>query len=238
MITILLDDTDISPRVQTLLAQADALVERGHDVRIVTTADGPATWRASLARWELVDDFDTVTSDVVLDGSFPWNDFLIVDEAMYRTRNPRENEPLRVLLAGYGPMGYGVQTGYGAAAHARWFHQKFDFIRVSPWVPSREEPLDSVQEFHVALTTPEMTRLMHSCDVLIAPEFGLRAAEAMAAGVPVATVADAENAVELGERLIEILSDDELRDQLRARGRDDAERFRAERVVLRLEELL
>src|SRR5687768_18600712 len=42
----------------------------------------------------------------------------------------------------------GIDEGYGAVAHARWFHQKLDLIRVSPWAPSKEEPLDSVQEFH------------------------------------------------------------------------------------------
>ena len=266
MITYLLDDTDISPRVQTVLAQADALIERGHDVRIVTTADGPVTWRASRAAWELVDDLDPRGADVssalrgrdvraphiILDDTFPWSDFLIVDDAMYRPRTPREHEPLRVLLDGPG-----VANGYGAAAHARWFHQAFELIRVSPWAPSREEPLDSVQEFHVALTTAEMTRLMHSCDVLVAPNhhqegFGLPAAEALASGVPAvlteipsylswdetrdyALFAPEENAVELGERLIEILSDADLRERLRTRGREVAEQWRATCVADRLE---
>lgn len=217
--------------MQTLVALGDALIERGHEVRIVTTADGPVTWRASSASWHLVDTLDGVSAEI--DPSFPWNDFLIVDDAMYRPRTPREHEPLRVLLDGIA-----VPTGYGAAAHARWFHQQFDLIRSAPYAPSREEPLDSVQEFHVALTSAEMTRLMHSCDVLIAPEPGLRTAEAMAAGVPVVSVADAENAVELGERLIEVLSDEELRDRLRAGGRIEAEQWRANSVAMRLEMFL
>ena len=61
-------------------------------------------------------------------------------------------------------------------------------------------PLDTVQEFHVALSASEMTRLMHSCDVLIAPEerFSLSTAEALAAGVPaVMTVAHREWEYEL-----------------------------------------
>jgi len=230
VITVLLDDTEISPRVQTILALADALIDRGHDVRIATTADGPATWRASRASWDLVDTFDGISAQI--DAAFPWHDFVIVDDAMYRPRTPAEREPRRVLLDGVG-----VPIGYGAAAHARWFHQKFDLIRSSPWAPSREEPIDSVQEFHVALTTPEMTRLVHSCDLLLAPEPGLRSAEAMAAGVPVVSASD-ENPIELGERLIEILGDEDLRDALRERGRAEAEQWRAERVVRRLEEWL
>ncbi len=35
-----------------------------------------------------------------------------------------------------------------------------------------------------------------------------------------------DNAVELGERLIELLSDHDLRDRLRARGQDVAEQWR------------
>src|SRR5512140_2709433 len=136
----------------------------------------------------------------------------------------------------------GVDEGTGAVAHARWFHQTLDLVRVSPWAPAREEPLDSVQEFHVALTTAEMTRLMHSCDVLIAPNhreegFGLPAAEALAAGLATvltaipsylsfderhdyALFAPERNAVELGEKLIELLGDEDLRTRLRTRGRE------------------
>ena len=151
----------------------------------------------------------------------------------------------------------GIDEGYGAVAHARWFHQKVDLVRVSPWTPSREEPLDSVQEFHVALNSREMTRLMHSCDVLIAPNhreegFGLPAAEALASGIPTvltsipsflawdesrdyALFAPEENAVEFGEKLIELLSDADLRQRLRVRGREVAEQWHAEHVADRLE---
>ena len=181
----------------------------------------------------------------------------IVDDEFFRARTPSENTPMRVLLCGESQIDIkGVAEGYGAAAHARWFHQRFDLVRVSPWAPSREEPLDAVQEFHVALDTREMTRLMHSCDILIAPNhreegFGLPAAEAMASGIPVvmtaipsfesfdkthdyALFAPEGNAVELGERLIEMLSDATLRDRLRARGREVAEQWRAERVAERI----
>lgn len=182
----------------------------------------------------------------------------IVDEELYRARGPREHEPMRVLLPGQSQSEMkGLEDAYGAVAHARWFHQTFDLIRVSPWAPSREEPVDSVQEFHVALSTAEMTRVMHSCDVLIAPNhredgFGLPAAEALASGIPTlltsipsylawddghdyALFAPEYNAVELGERLIELLSDIDLRERLRIRGRAVAEQWRAEHVAERLE---
>ena len=271
MITFLLGDTSLSPRVQLVLAQADALAARGHDVRIVTT-DEPVTWRASRAQWEYVASFAGVAGDLLLSTAdetdvvagavrFPWSEFLIVDEAMYRQRAPHENEPLLVLLAGasHDEAG-GVGDGYGAAAHARWFHQTFELIRAAPWAPSREEPLDGVQEFHVALTSAEATRLMHSCDAFIAPNrreepAGLAAAEALAACVPVvmtsipafaawgtpadfALFAPEDNAVELGEKLIELLSDEALRARLRTRGREVAEQWRSENVADRLEAFL
>ena len=182
----------------------------------------------------------------------------VVEDEFYRAVTPREHEPLRVLLCGQAQADLrGMPEGYGAVAHARWFHQKLDLIRVSPWAPSREEPLEYVHEFHVALTTAEMTRLVHSCDVLIAPNhreegFGLPAAEAMASGIPCvltaipsflsfderhdyALFAPEDNAVELGERLIELLSDPALRGRLRARGREVAEQWRVEHAAERLE---
>jgi glycosyltransferase involved in cell wall biosynthesis len=178
----------------------------------------------------------------------------IVDEDVYRTTMPREHEPMRVLLIGASQDGTsGVEDGYGAVAHARWFHQTLELVRVAPWAPSREEPLDSVQEFHVALTSSELTRVLHSCDVLIAPmrseaPVGLDAAMALAAGVPVvATQIEAhtrldptldfalfspeDNAVEMGEKLIDVLTDHALRARLRARGREVAEQFRPDRAA-------
>jgi hypothetical protein len=182
----------------------------------------------------------------------------VVEDEFFRSRIPQENDPPRVLLCGQSQADLrGIAEGYGAVTHARWFHQKLDLIRVSPWAPSREEPLDAVQEFHVSLTTDEMTRLMHSCDILIAPNhreegFGLPAAEALASGLACvltsipsylsfdekhdyALFAPEDNAVELGERLIELLSDRDLRDRLRERGREVAEQWRIEHVVERLE---
>ena len=321
-IAYLMEDTALSGGIRVQLAQADALIARGHRVRIVTKGL-PLTWRPSRAEWVYVDDFNTYDArddDFLIatfwttlaaayaiapekalhlcqgyEGAFTayqpvrgeieaayrlpipklvvtrslvaickqFSDDVtyigqIVEEEFFRPRTPPENQPMRVLLCGESQVDLkGVPEGYGAAAHARWFHQKFDLIRVSPWAPSRAEPLDAAQEFHVALNTREMTRLMHSCDLLIAPNhaeegFGLPAAEAMASGIPVvltaipsylsfdethdyALFAPQENAVELGEKLIELLSDADLRERLRARGREVAEQWRSDSVADRLE---
>jgi hypothetical protein len=280
-LTYLLDDTSCTARNQCILAQADAFVALGVQVRIVTTSD-PVQWRRSRAEWRLVDDLRTATGDVLIAGSpaaariayelapthaiqLVFGDPVdvpiaklpmapIVDEDVYRTGMPREHEPMRVLLIGASQdETSGVEDGYGAVAHARWFHQTLELVRVAPWAPSREEPLDSVQEFHVALTSAELTRVLHSCDVVIVPlrreaPVGLDTAMALAAGVPVvATQIDAHvrfdpnldfalfapdgNAVEMGEKLIDVLSDAPLRQRLRARGREVAEQFRPDRAA-------
>jgi len=321
-IAYLAEDTELSGGVRVQLAHADALIARGHRVRIVTKG-GPLTWRRSDAELVYVDnfrDYDARDDDFVVgtfwvtvpaayeiareravhlcqgyEGAFTayqpikneidaayrlpipklvvstslipicreFSDDVtyigqIVDDEFYRPRLPPENEPLRVLLSGQSQADLkGIDEGYGAVAHARWFHQKLELVRVSPWAPSREEPLDSVDEFHVALTTNEMTRLMHSCDVLIAPNhaeegFGLPAAEALASGLATvmtsipsylsfddahdyALFAPEQNAVELGEKLIELLSDEPMRARLRKRGREVAEQWRSEHVAGRLE---
>ncbi len=321
-ISYLVEDTDQSGGVRVQLAHADALIARGHRVRLVTKGL-PLTWRSSRAEWVYVDDFrqyDASREDFVVgtfwvtvpqayeiagaravhlcqgyEGAFSAYESIreqidaayslpipklvvakslvpichrftddvtyvgqVVEEEFYRAVTPRENGPPRVLISGQGQADLkGIDDGYGAVAHARWFHQKLDLIRVSPWAPSREEPLDAVQEFHVALTTAEMTRLMHSCDLLIAPNhseegFGLPAAEAMASGIPCivtsipsylsfddtrdyALFAPEQNAVELGERLIELLGDADLRERLRIRGREVAEQWRVEHVAERLD---
>lgn len=321
-ITYLVPDTAQSGGVRVQLAHADAFIEQGHRVRLVTPGQ-PLTWRGSRADWVYVNDFreyDASKDDFVIgtfwttvpyayelageravhlcqgyEGAFSayqeikpqidaayalpipkvvvakslveicrrFHDDVtyigqIVENEFYRRATPRESEPPRVLVCGQAQADLkGIQDAYGAVAHARWFHQKLDLIRVSPWAPSREEPLETVQQFHVALNTQEMTRLMHSCDLLIAPNhreegFGLPAAEAMASGIPCvltsipsylsfdethdyALFAPEQNAVEMGEKLIELLEDDELRDRLRTRGREVAEQWRAENVVRRLE---
>jgi glycosyltransferase involved in cell wall biosynthesis len=244
----LLEDTAISGTARLVMAHADALIARGKRARIVT-AGTPPSWRASTADWVYVDDlrdYHAAGDEQLVDVSkLP----LLVDEELYRPGTTREQEPLRVLLCGsWDTETHGMDTGYGAVAHARWFHQKLDLIRVSPWAPSREEPIEAVQEFHVALTTLEMTRLMHSCDVLIAPNrredrLPLPSAEGLASGLACVMTSSAlhlsfdpqhdyalfapdDNAVELGERLIELLSDRDLRERLRGRGRKVAEQWR------------
>lgn len=321
-IAYLAEDTAMSGGIRVQLAHADALIARGHRVRIVTKG-APVTWRRSDAEFVYVDnflDYDARDDDFVIgtfwitvppayeiarekavhlcqgyEGAFTayqpirhaidaayrlpipklvvspslipickqFGDDVtyigqVVDDEFYRERLPPENEPLRVLLSGQSQADLkGIEEGYGAVAHARWFHQKLELVRVSPWAPSREEPLDSVDEFHVALTTSEMTRLMHSCDVLIAPNhaeegFGLPAAEALASGLATvmtaipsylafderrdyALFAPEQTAVELGETLIELLGDEELRARLRQRGREVAEQWRSKHVADRLE---
>lgn len=275
-IAFLFEDTAISGAARVQLALADALAVRGHEVRCVT-AGAPLHWRASRAEWVYVDElrFYTPAQDEVLVAAdapafaiarslgraVHLDTTPVVDEDVYRDRFPRPNKPPRVLLYGASQTeGNGVDDGYGAAAHARWFHQQFDLVRVSPYAPSREEPLDAVQEFHVALTAREMTRLLHSCDILVAATrpssgFGLVAAEALAAGVcavmtsistflafspnhDFALFAPPDNPVELGERLIEALDDEDLRARLRKRGREVAEGWRAGRAAEELERLL
>lgn len=185
----------------------------------------------------------------------------IVDDELFRENAPREHDPPRVLLSGPAhEERRGIDDGYRAVAHARWFHQRLDLVRVSPFVPSREEPLDAVQEFHVGLSAVEMTRLMHSCDVVLAPDhpntvFSLVPMEALAAGVPMvmtsiptflsfdekqdfALFARDDDPVEFGERLIEVLGDDELRQRLSQRGREIAEQWRASAVAGRLAKFL
>jgi hypothetical protein len=298
-ISYLLEDTELSGGIRVQLMQADALIARGHQVRLVTKGL-PLTWRGTRAEWVYVDNFynyDASGDDFVV-GTFwltlhpAWEiareravhlcqgyegligayaEVLDKIENAYRfplpklvvakslIRTPRENEPLRLLVCGQSQADFrGIDEAYGAVAHARWFNQKVDLVRVSAWAPSRAEPLDSVQEFHVALTTREMTRLMHSCDLLLAANhaeegFGLPAAEAMASRIPTiltsipsylsfdevhdyALFAPQENAVELGERLVELLGDEDLRERLRVRGREVAEQWRAEHVARRLEE--
>src|SRR5438874_13144133 len=96
-ITYLLEDTPISGRVRTTLAQADALIARGHRVRIATKG-APVTWRASRAEWLYVDDFAGIEDEFIVPQPPPG--FEIVDDEVFRARTPRMRQPPRVLLCG------------------------------------------------------------------------------------------------------------------------------------------
>ena len=228
---------------------ADALVARGHDARIITVERPVPYFGGKRAEWIEVDDWrmaDLEAADVVIatssraariagERAITAPDAAIVPDEIYRERTPREHEPLRVLLAGASQnQDAQIDDGYGAITHARWFHQKIELVRMAPWAPSREEPLDNVEEYHVGLNAEETVRLLHSCDVVVVPGTpGFIARAAMAAGIPL--LSEGRTAVELGERLIEVLSDNELRDRLRVEGREKAEAWRADVVAERVE---
>lgn len=186
----------------------------------------------------------------------------IVDEDFYRNGQPTEHEPLRVLLAGASQIDFkGIPEGYGAAAHARSYGANFELIRVSPWAPGGDEPVrELVTEFHVGLSTEQMVKLVQSCDIFLGPSridegFGLPAAEAMASRLPAvltripsflgfgepqdyALFADEGDAAGLGEQLLELLQDAELRQRLRLRGAEVVEQFRSDHTAARLEAYL
>lgn len=322
-IAYLMEDTDLSGGVRIQLAQADALIDRGHDVTILTKGS-PLAWRASHAEWLYVDDFgraDLSPYDFViatfwttvqpafalagdrvvhlcqgLESTFTAYEDLrpgieavyrlpvpkmvvsphlrewlrpfgqevvwvgqIVDQEFYRARRGTEHQPLRVLLAGAHQIDFkGVDVGYDASLHARALGKAFELIRVSPWVPAREEPKEVASEFHVALDARAMVELVHSCDLVLAPSrkeegFGLPVAEAMAAGLPAvmtripsflafdperanyALWADEDDAIALGEALIRLLDDEELRETLGARGREVVEQYRPHHAAARIE---
>lgn len=216
---------------------ADALVRRGHDVTIAGGERPPWYLGGRLAEW--VDAIGEGGHDVVVKSP---PQVLIVENDVYRDKPARESDPLRALLFGAAEgEARAIDDGYGAVAHARWFHQKVHLVRASPWAPSRSEPLDDVQEFHVGLDDAETIRLLHACDVVLVPSPGepsLIAAAAMASSIPCVVRVPNESATDLGERLIEVLQDDELREDMRTRGREMAKEWRADLVAERFESTL
>ena len=318
-IVYLLADNQPSGGIRVALAQADALIERGHEVTLVSTSP-PVTWRSTNARWmqvssltSLREPFDfivgtfwrTVRDAHALggdravhlcqgyEGAFTAYAALksqiddvyrlpipkitvsrhlvpicrqfhddatyigqIVDCEFYRDRRPPANDPPRVLLCGQAQADMkGIDDGYGAVRFAQAAGHELRLVRASSWTPADGEPHQEIDEFHVALPTGRMTELMHSSDVLIAPNrreegFGLPAAEALASRIPVvmtqipsylswdeqhdyAFFAPERNPAILGEQLIEALRNG---DRVIARGAEVAEQFRADRVGARLEE--
>ena len=175
------------------------------------------------------------------------------------TSRPRDPEsPPRVLLVGPAQADFkGIDVGYAAVRRARARGAAFDLVRVSQWPAAQGEPAELASEFHVALATAEMARLIASCDAFLGPSrhqegFGLPAAEALASGVPAVlseipsflswdpahdyALFTAEGDGEaMGDALVRLLADASLREQLRRRGREVVEQFRAEKTGERLE---
>jgi glycosyltransferase involved in cell wall biosynthesis len=320
-VAYLLADTALAGGIRVVMAQADALIARGHDVVLITT-DAPAQWRSTRAQWERVarlvdasvDDCDFVVGTfwtVVptayalapdhaihfcqgYEGSFtayqPQREAIdavyrlpipkitvsphlvdicrqfyddatyigqIVDDVYYQPHAPRGGAP-RVLLVGPMQADFkGIEIGYDAVRDARARGAKFDLIRVSQWSPADNEPVEIAAEFHVALDTAHMSRLIASCDIFLGPSlrqegFGLPAAESLASGVPAvlseipsflswdaqrdfALFVGQGDADAMGHALLRLLDDGQLRERLAKRGREVVEQFRAERTGERLE---
>jgi glycosyltransferase involved in cell wall biosynthesis len=321
-IAYLLEDTELAGGIRVALGHADALIERGHEVTLVTKG-GPLRWRRSNACWLHVaafEELDAAPFDFVVgtfyttlphayalagargvhfcqgyEGSFTayrdikpaidaayslplpkltvsphlvplcrafYDDATyigqIVDDEFYQPHRPHGGT-LRVLLVGPAQADFkGIDVGYEAVRRARELGARFDLVRVSQWAAAEDEPAELATEFHVALTTGEMARLVASCDVFLGPSreqegFGLPAAEAMASGV--ATVLSAipsflswnderdhalfvpeGDGAAMGEALARVLNDGALRDTLAARAREVVEQFRREKTGARLEE--
>jgi glycosyltransferase involved in cell wall biosynthesis len=180
----------------------------------------------------------------------------IVDDDYYQPHTDSA-APRRVLLVGPMQADFkGIDVGYGAVQRARARGAKFDLVRVSQWPPPADEPTDLAAEFHVALNTNDMVRLIASCDVYLAPSrhqegFGLPAAEAMASGLPgvlseipsflswsethdYGAFAPEGNGGAMGDAIATLLADGALRDRLIKRGREVVEQFRAESTGGRL----
>jgi glycosyltransferase involved in cell wall biosynthesis len=181
----------------------------------------------------------------------------IVDATFYQPHRGGSGVP-RVLLVGPAQADFkGIDVGYDAVRHARALGANFDLIRVSQWIAAEDEPAELASEFHVALNSTEMARLIASCDVFLGPSrkeegFGLPAAEAMASGVPCvlseipsflswdarrdhALFAPEGDGQAMGEQLARLLDDASLRAQLAERGRTVVEQFRAEKTGERLD---
>jgi glycosyltransferase involved in cell wall biosynthesis len=181
----------------------------------------------------------------------------IVDDDYFQPHTDSPS-PRRVLLVGPMQADFkGIDVGYEAVRRARARGASFDLIRVSQWKPAEGEPADLAAEFHVALGTSDMVRLIASCDVSLGPSrhqegFGLPAAEAMASGLPTilseipsflswddkrdyALFVREGDGVAMGDALVTLLADAELRAGLVKRGREVVAQFRAPNTAERLD---
>lgn len=184
----------------------------------------------------------------------------IVDEEFYQERETgRIACPPRVLLVGPAQADFkGIDVGYEAVRRARELGSEFDLVRASQWHPMHDEPVDLAAEFHVAIDSQRMARLVASCDIFLGPSraqegFGLPAAEAMASGVATvlseipsflswserrdhALFAPEGDGRAMGDQLAKLVQDAALREELASRGREVVEQFRAEKTGERLEQ--
>lgn len=181
----------------------------------------------------------------------------IVDDDYFQSHT-NSAVPRRVLLVGPMQADFkGIDVGYASVRRARELGASFDLIRVSQWRPAEDEPAELAAEFHVALGTADMVRLIASCDLYLGPSrhqegFGLPAAEAMAAGLAgvlteipsflswgeahdYGLFAPEDDGAAMGEALVKLLNDAALRERVTLRGRQVVEQFRAPRTAERLE---
>lgn len=181
----------------------------------------------------------------------------IVDDDYFQPHTDGE-AARRVLLVGPMQADFkGIDIGYAAVRRARSSGASFDLVRVSQWAPAENEPMELAAEFHVALGTADMVRLIASCDAYLAPSrqqegFGLPAAEAMASGLPgvlseipsflswsethdYGLFAPEGDGNAMGDALVTLLGDASLRHRLATRGREVVEQFRAPNTGDRLE---
>ncbi len=174
-------------------------------------------------------------------------------------RSGRRYTIRRVLLVGPAQANFvkGIDIGYDAVRHARARGARFDLIRATQWVAAAGEPVELAREFHVAIPTDAMVQLFATSDIYLGTNrrkegFGLPAAEAMAGGVPTilteipsylwwderkdyALFTPEEDGAAMGDALLRLLGDAELRARLSRRGREVAEQFRSARMGERLE---
>jgi glycosyltransferase involved in cell wall biosynthesis len=324
-IAYLIEDTVLCGGNRVILAQADALIERGHQVVCITKGK-PLEWRESKAAWIYVDDFAHVDADLfdrviatfyttlepawrmapgravhlcqgyegfisyyaaivpeierlyalplpkmtvsphLVDVCLRFHPFArcvgqIVDAEFFRERLPAENEPLRLLLAGESQIDLkGISDAYAAIESIREGGIPFDLVRVSTMPPADADLAARPAEFHEAIPAAAMTRLVHSCDAVLAPNhaaegFGLPAAEAMASGLAAiltkipsylsfdterdyALFAEPGEPADLARQLSTLLSSPSVRRRLQERGREVAGQFRAPRVAEKIEQFL
>jgi hypothetical protein len=165
----------------------------------------------------------------------------------------------RVLIPGAAhDSSIALDLAYGAALHARWSGMEFELVRMARWAPSRDEPLEHVNEYNVVATDDDRRRVIASCDIIVAPAasgetISLAVLHAMASGLaplltPVGEYArlpwrDAalfapDDGELLGDELVRLLDDDDARISISRGARSAAEEFRTTRWITTLAEFV